>query len=298
MIEPKLSRDQVAQAVYTWSRTLVDGTRGMGFTSISPSLEASIDWLIRLQIPEFSLFLPSVAPSLTLYEARKGFSEVGRTVRGNIGIIYRKTADGVVDSAGRHQLVVHALFADARALGLLCVNRIREDFWIRQIASSFERLDLPDIAASDIYSTRGSIARHVCPRDHAAALNVLRLIAQRRMERQGEIEISTRRNALEEIALAFPLDIVDSFSLCSYLTDHGIRRLLGVGMHDMTNSNAREDGRRPAGNFDNCQLRQAVMSAAKRFLYVEAPSLRRYAEAVLDLGASSAGGGVGSWRRG
>lgn len=298
MNEPELSGDQVAQAIYTWSRILIDGSRGIGFSALSPSLRNSVDWLSRLQMPEFNLFPSHIISTPTLYRARKGFSEVGRTVRGETGIIYCKTANGVVDPAGRQHPVIHALFAEASALGLLCLSRIRESFWIRQIANApGGGLNLQDIVISDIYSTRGSITKHVCPRDHQAALDLLRLIAQRRIELEGDIEIPLGRNALEHVALAFPLDIADNFSLYPYLTDNDPRRELHVRVYSIRSMHAGGSDMRLADNSENCHLRRAVMSAAKRFLYVDEPSLRRYAEAVLDLDTSNSASGVRSWRR-
>jgi hypothetical protein len=288
MSEPRFGSDRVAQAVYAWSQVLIDGSKGMGFSAISPSLSGSVDWLSHLHLPEFNLFAPHSIQPVFSYEERHGFSEVGRAVKGNIGIIYRKTADGVVDPTSRRHPVVHALFSDATTLGLLCLNRIPEHFWIRHAASSAGGgLNLQDVAISDIYSTRGSVTKHICPRDHSAALNLLRSVVECRIERDGRIGLRYGRNTLESIALAFPLDVADNFLLCSYLDDTVIRRELHLQAYDMAGLRTGSFSVGLASDSGSCQLRRAVMSAAKKFLYVDEPSFRRYANAVLDLSISN-----------
>lgn len=275
----RLADGQVAQAVYTWSSRLVDGSKGLGFSTISPSLEKSIDWLTRLQPPEFKLFTTN-NPSPELYEARRRFSEVGRTVRGQISIVYRKTADGTVDVSGRPQPVVHALLANTKTFGLLSASRIRQDLWIPEIEQqSVAGLELGDIAFEDTVDPTNPIASHICPNGHDDARSFLRSLIGLGIQGEGNIVVSSYPETLAQMLLAFPSNVVDGFCHASYVTLEGVRHEIGLRLprHD--------DHSNSTFNFwqrtEFCPLKQATKEAATKYLFTGDASIGKYAEAVL-----------------
>jgi hypothetical protein len=298
MNQPRLSGECVAQAVYMWSRTLVDGSVGMGFCAISPSLEGSIDWLGRLDPAELGLFQGDVTgASSELYEARKGFSEVGRMLVGDVAIVYRKTADGEVSRAGsRPHPVLHALIAESTTLGFSFVTRVRDDFWIRRVESSGGGgLGLTDLALADVLDEQDASTGHSCPADHEGAQDILRAVAAQGLEHECTIELPGGDRALAVVALAFPGDVANGFSLIPYVAIGGVRRelVLRVPTHART---VEEPRRRSAvegpavSGPDECTLERAVGQAASQFLYGAKPSLSRYAEAALKLSMVPTGG--------
>jgi hypothetical protein len=275
---PNLGHRQVAQAVYTWSQTLVDGTRGVGFSAISPSLVTSIDWLTRLKLPEFRLFKTD-SPTSELYEARKGFSEVGRLVKNDIGIVYRKTADGAMDTSGRPQPVVHAFFANARSLGFLSPLHIREELWIRKLQpQSAAGLRLSDMQLEDVVAVPDGFFEHACPEDHEGAKELLRFLVAQSIEDGQVIHVPQGIESLPDVALAFPTDIVDGFSFTSFVEIRGTRCELKLRLPQVTAESTAD-----RTDENGCQFRQAVLLAARRYLYVEKPSMKEYAKSVIDI---------------
>lgn len=282
MTSPHFGDSRVAQAVYTWSKTSIDGSKGMGFTAVSPLLEGCIDWLTKLQLPEFQLLPSGIDESLEHYESRVGFSEVGRTCKEGVGIIYCKTADGAVDSFSRPQPVVHAFFGSSEALGLLCVTGIPKDRWIREVrGSAGGGLRLPDVDVSHVCTDSMAVMQHNCPEDHDGARQMLRMVAEYRIERIGTIDIAFGCRPLVQVSLAFPIDIADSFCLTPYVTVDGTRRELEVRVPDARMFSDDRSSLRVTSGFDSCQFQQSITAAAEKFLYVAQPSLRRYAEAAL-----------------
>ena len=278
MNAPRLPDDRVAQAVYTWSRKRLDGTVGMGFCAISSSLVGSIDWLGRLDPAEFGLFQGNVTglPE-ELYEARKGFSEVGRMLVDDVAIVYRKTADGENSQASsRPHQVVHALLGDPAVLKLSCVTRVRDDFWIRKVDGSASDLGLTDLTLADVTEVGSAPAGHSCPGDHQGAEDVLRAVVAGRFEREGTIELADRDDVLASVALAFPEEVTNNFSLIPYVVVSGVRRELVIRLP--TGTRPAEVPRRSA---TKCSLERAVERSASQFLYGSGPSLSRYAEMVL-----------------
>ena len=285
MTSPHFSGSAVAQALYTWSKASIDGSKGMGFAAISPSLEGSIDWLSKLQLPEFQLLPPGIDDSLNHYESRVGFSEVGRIRKEGIGIIYCKTADGAMDSFSRPQPVVHAFFGDAETLGLRCLISVHSDRWIRRVEGSVGGADrLLDADVSLICADPMEAIRHSCPEDHDGARQLLRMVAESDIERIGTIEIAFGHEALRQVFLAFPMDIANDFCLTPYVTVDGTRRELGLRVPDIKSSGNTV----PSVNSDvgGCDFQRSITQAGTRFLFVTDSSLRRYAEAALELTAT------------
>lgn len=274
----------LGQAIYTWSRSRLDRTRGMGFCVISSALETDIDWLAKLNPPEFQLFHEDVEAHPELYEARVGFSEVGRTVVDGKAIIYRKTADGSVDDANRPQLVVHALIGSAATLGLSRISQIREEIWIREVNSSALReVRLADCTLADVIASSDPHAEHACPDDHKGALRFLRLIADKDLGEQNLIKI--QYGHLRSVFLAFPVEVADGFSLDPYVAVGGVERDLTLRAPDgsrggsLSHAEEAADGTTSSGG---CALLLAVHKAAEQFLYCTEPSFSSYARAVLD----------------
>jgi hypothetical protein len=274
-----IGEGRVAQAVYTWSTKLVNGSKGLGFSTISPALEKSIDWLTRLQPTEFKLFTTN-NPSQELYEARERFSEVGRTIRGETSIIYCKTADGTFDVSQRPQPVVHALLADPGTLGLLTASRIPEDFWIRRIEqSSVASLELSDITLDDIVNADGAPASHTCPENHDGAEDFLRTLISQRIQGEGNLSVSSYQDALAHMLLVFPPDVVDEFTHASYVTLDGIQHEIGLRLprHDLSAITALS----PGELAETCPLRGKANAAAKKFLSPADGNFGTYATEVL-----------------
>jgi len=277
---PKLPSGIVAQAVYTWSPTLVNGSKGMGFSAISPSLVESIDWLSRLNLPEFNLFQGDVTgASSYMVEAKKGFSEVGRMLADGIAIAYRKTADGEVSEPARPHPVVHAIMAEPSVLGLSSLTRMRDDLWIRKVEGpgGGGRLNLADFAPADIFEIQGASTGHSCPGDHQHAENFLRMLATYQFESEGTIPLPNM-DVIAAVCLAFPENVANGFSLTPYVEVDDVRRelVLRVAAVPVANELA-------AANPSQCPFERAVEQAARRFLYCTSPSLIRYAEEVLTL---------------
>jgi hypothetical protein len=268
----------------------------MGFSDISPSLVELIDWLGRLDPAEFGLFQGDVTGvSSELYEARKDFSEVGRMLVGDVAIVYRKTADGeVTQTPGRPHPVVHAFIAESATLGLSCVTRIRDDFWIRKVGGpgGGGGLRLTDLALADILDEQGISPGHSCPADHKSAEGFLRAVAEERFEREGTIELLGGDGALAVVALAFPEDVANGFSLTPYVAIDGVRRELVLRVPTDVRSVESLQRISAAKKPDvtrtiQCPLERAVQQAARQFLYADRPSLSRYAEAALRLSKST-----------
>lgn len=283
----KLESGHAAQAIYTWSSKRVDGSKGLGFSTISPSLVNSLDWLTRLQPPEFKLFKTN-NPSPELYEARQGFSEVGRTVRGQISIVYCKTADGTLDITGRPHPVVHALLADTKTLGLLTASRIRQDYWIRELEiSSAAGLELTDMALEDILDTTELFSGHTCPNDHNGANDLLRSLVELGIHGEGNIIVSSYPEALAQLLLAFPPYVVNEFSHTPYLTIDGVRHEIGLRLPRQGDSNSYDS---PAATpwSEICPLMQAASAAAAKYLFTQDASFGEYADAILRSSTRSA----------
>jgi hypothetical protein len=282
----------VAQAVYTWARAGVDGSKGMGFCAISRSLEASIDWLGRIQPTEFELFQGNVTGAEKLYEARKGFSQVGRTLRGDKAIVYCKTADGAVDDHGRQQPVVHALFSESTVLGLSSIKRIPDNFWRRGIeTSAVGALKLDDLSSLDLLTQDDRSAMHSCPADHKRAANLLRVIVEQGFERDGYLELTDSDDVIALVTLAFPEDVAEKFTLNPYVAIDGVRRVLGLSVpnrgipglrHPLANAGPKASSF-PKTSPGQCGFEAAVEDAAREFLRGKNASLCEYAEATLTM---------------
>jgi hypothetical protein len=271
---------QVAQAIYTWSTRLVNLSKGTGFSTISPSLEGSIDWLTRLQPPEFKLFTTN-SPSPKLYEARVGFSETGRTVRGQISIVYCKTADGTVDVTGRSQPVVHALLTDVSTLGLLNASRIRQDFWIRAIGKTSEaRLELCDMSLKDVADAADLTADHTCPEGHDDAIDFLSSLLELKIRGEENIIVPSYPDALAQMVLVFPPNVVDGFTHTPYITVEGVQHEIGLRLpfHN-TGSGHEVSSLKPWS--ETCPLKRAAGVAAAKYLFSDDASIGKYVEAVL-----------------
>ena len=284
---PRLPAGGVAQAVYTWSRKLVDGKIGMGFSAISPSLEGSIDWLCGLDPAEFNLFQGDVTgASSELYEARKGFSEVGRMIVDDVAIVYCKTADGAVSqAAARPHPVVHALVAECSTLGFAHMLHIRENFWTRKVEESGGDLGLPDLAMADFLEGQGPSSMHSCTDGHEGAREILRLVAEQGFGHVSTIELPSNGGAAAQVAVAFPMDIANGFSLIPWVSTDGVRRELvlrvPVGSPSGIAQQISGAAQRTAASPGECPFERAVQRAAERFLYGASPNLSQYAKAVL-----------------
>ncbi len=294
MNEPRLPSGIVAQAVYTWSPTLVNGSKGMGFSAISPSLTGSIDWLGRLNPPEFNLFQGDVTgASSDLTESKKGFSEVGRMLVDGIAIVYRKSADGEASQPGRLHQVVHAVMAEPAILGLSCLTRIRDDLWITKVEGpGGGGLNLADLALADLLEVEKGHTGHSCPADHQDAENLLRMIAERGFEREGRIPLGSI-DAIMAVSLAFPEDVANGFSLTPYVTTAGVLRVLILRAPTETSPKETVQPRPSAKGYEasklgQCPLERAVERAARQFIYCASPSLSQYAEAALKLSKAPA----------
>ncbi len=294
MNKPRLPVGSAAQAVYTWSRTLVDGSVGMGFSAISPALEGSIDWLGRLDPAEFGLFQGDVTgASSDLIDARKGFSEVGRMLVDDVAIVYRKTADGETrQTPGRPHPVVHAFIGDSATLGLSCMTHIRDDLWIRKVeGTGGGGLRLTDLAVADILDEQAASTEHSCPADHKNAERILQVVAEGGFEREGTIELLGREGVaavVAVVALAFPENVANGFSLTPYVAIGGVRRELALRVPtDVRSAEAPQQisamRGMDVGHPVPCPLERAVQQAASQFLYGTKPSLSQYAEAALKL---------------
>ena len=266
MNAPRLAGDGVAQAVYTWSRKRLDGTVGMGFFAISSSLVGSIDWLGRLNPAEFDLFQGDVTglPD-KLYEARRGFSEVGRMLADDVAIVYCKTADGENGQAsGRPHQVVHTLIGDPATLGLSCVTRVRDDFWIRKVDGSASDLGLTDLTIADILEAQDAPAGHSCPGDHPGAEGLLRVVAAGKFEREGTIELPDGDGALAPVTLAFPEEVTNRFSLVPYVVIGGVRRELVLRVPAAPAPPRCRDGQRPGARWNARSIRRPASSSTAR----------------------------------
>jgi hypothetical protein len=285
MTELHLPNDRLAQAIYTWSLTNVDGTRGMGFSAISPALTGSIDWLQRFPSTAFRLF-PEDAGEVTsdLYEARRGFSETGRLFERGIGVVYCKTADGAVDAMGRPQPVVHALFGDAGVLGLDVTTQIAEEFWITDV----ERIkqDLKDYAISDLPAIT-EVPQHLCPIDHEGARIILHLIADIGQTRNVILECPSSERILPEVLLAVPSGLARTASLTPYASLEGVVRQLHLTAHALSRVNPRVSA--SAAMLGRCEFARAVESAAQKYIYVRDPDLKSFAVAALEATAPRSG---------
>lgn len=299
MNERRLPRGSVAQAVYTWSRTLINGKQGMGFAAISPSLVGSIDWLLQIDPSEFSLFQGEVTGvDSSLYEARKGFSEVGRMFVDDVAIVYRKTADGLVSQTpDRPHQVVHALLAEPATLGLSTVTRIRDEIWIRQVKGSAGGLPLTDLALADVLDETATTG-HSCSADHEQAAQLLAVVAEMGFEDEGTIELAGGDDVLAAVALAFPPEVANRCSLTPYVAIGGVQRELVLRLPGKTES--AEALRQASGNGkystayrrDECPFERAVRQAASEILYGAKPSLSQYAASAVRLSkAPTAGAG-------
>lgn len=290
MTAPVFESGSVAQALYTWSKTRIDATRGLGFVAVSPLLVESVDWLTKLKFPEFQLLEADADESLDSYESRHGFSETGRIIRGHVGILYRKTADGTVDASQRPQPVIHALFGNLKDMSLLCIDRIPPDRWIREVKNTPSgglrlpgggRLSLADGKLSDFCSFSWTSRQHECSKDHDNALQLLRVVADHGIDRVGSIDVSFDPAVLTDVSLAFPEDIVTNFSLTPYVTANNTRRKLTLQTPDLEAID-NDRGPRTASDMTGCQFQQSVIRAARAFLYVKEPSFQLYAKAILD----------------
>lgn len=285
MNKPVFADGSVAQAVYTWSRTLVDGRVGMGFSAISPALVGSIDWLGRLDPSEFGLFEGDVTgASSDLIDARKGFSEVGRKLVDDVAIVYRKTADGEISQGGRPHPVVHVLVAQSGTLDFSSMARVRDEFWIRKVdGSGSGGSGLTDLTLADILVENDGFIRHSCPADHQAAEDILRAVAERSFERDGAIDLQDGNDAIAGIALAFPPEVANGFSLTAYVAIGGVNRRLVLKVPTTARSAQVAPSRpgREGTAQDRCPLEHAVYRAARQFLSGESPNLSRYAQAAL-----------------
>ena len=291
MNEPRLPNGIVAQAVYTWSPTLVNGSKGMGFSAISPSLVGSIDWLSRLNPPEFDLFQGDVtgAPS-DLTGAKKDFSEVGRILVDGIAIAYRKTADGEVSKPGRPHQVVHAVMAKPAILGLSCMTRIRDDFWIRKVEGpGGGNLNLVDLALADLLEVQDASTGHSCPAYHEDAENLLQLLAECQFEAEGTIALGSTE-AIMAVSLAFPEKVANGFSVTPFVAIGGVQRELTLrAPADVGPEKKSPEEKRPeAAQPSQCPLERAVEQAARQYLYCANPNLSRYAEAAVKLSKAPA----------
>lgn len=273
----------LGQAIYTWSRSRLDGTKGMGFCAISPALVPDVDWLSKLNPPEFELFPSGMVGAGELYEAREGFSHVGRTIKSGRAIIYCKTADATFDDSGRPQLLVHAVIASRAILGLSRITRVRSDFWIRKVAQQSGLPELSDLTLTEFSAGDGQAPAHTCPTAHEGALRLLRAIAADGPDREGIIEIQASDAGLDEVLLAFPRKVADEFSLDPYVMTDGVKwnltLLMPRGESQSASSAPKPDIADPGG----CALEQATRQAAKQFLYCAKPSFQSYASAALDI---------------
>jgi hypothetical protein len=249
----------------------VDGSKGLGFAAISPSLENSIDTLTRLQPPEFKLFKVNV-PDSVLYEKREGFSEVGRTVGGGFSIVFCKTADGAIDVSERPHPVVHALMADVKTLGLLSASRIREGFWIRKTdQQTLARLQLTDSDLAEIIDpTIVTPIPHQCPAGHEEAVEFLKSLTGVR-EGTYNIDVASFPDAFSTLLIAFPQSVVEGFCHAPYVSLTGVEHEIALRLPQAF----------PTGAVDNCPLRGAALASARKYLYGSDASIGRYAESVL-----------------
>jgi hypothetical protein len=283
--------ESLGQAIYTWSRSRLDRTKGMGFCAVSAGLEKDIDWLAKLNPPEFQLFHEDADDNPKLYEARLGFSEVGRTVQHDRAIFYRKTADGSFDDANRPQLVVHALIGGPALLGLSRIGEVRDEIWIREVSrSALGEPRLADFTLADVMnSVQPAPTKHVCPDDHKDALSLLRRVAAADLNGQGVIEFPVKD--LRPVFLAFPTEVADGFSFDPYVVVGGVERNLAL----RAPSGPRPDSltvRDQAADLgtgpDTCRLMLTASETAGQHLYGSEPDFRAYARTVLSKASRSA----------
>ena len=295
MTEIYLPSDRLAQAIYTWSLTNVDGSQGMGFTTISPALKGSIDWLQRFRPTAFHLFRENATGVASdPYEARRGFSEIGRLFERGVGVVYCKTADGTVNAKSRPQVVVHALIGDAHVLRLGLIGQIPENFWIRKIDDvERSKSELNDIAASALPAAADA-SEHFCPNDHAGARAILQAIANIGRPQEVQLECPSSNRIIPEILLAIPSTLVKTASLTPYVSLAGVVKQLHLTAPDTSRSDPSFSGSVvvPGG----CEFVQAVESAARKYLDVKSPDLTKFASAALQA-TSPRPGGSGSIKR-
>lgn len=274
MRPPKFTEGQVAQAVYTWSKSNVDGSSGIGFSAISGLLTQSTDWLHRLQPDAFKLNLDE--PGLTeeeaaaRYQARANFGAVGRFDVDGVGVIYSKTADGAVDAKGRPQPVVHAIMGRPADLDVAQIGRIRVSFWRSQVTEDELNVQLPDLSLSDLVDAAPQSAD--CAGEHTGAKEFLRRL-RAADGNSVSLELTPAEAKLADIVDAFPPEVHRLIALNPYVVVAGT-----MYKFDLTVAKLYVPHQEPPGES---AWRRAVRMAAARHLFTERASLAGYADTLL-----------------
>lgn len=131
MRAPTFREGQIEQAIFTWGSRNIGGDRGQGFGSVSAPLLQHTDWLESLDVSRFQLLGPNLTVAADGYAGwSKQFSYVGRGREGNVGLLYRKMADGGTDASGRPRHVVHILFGHSTDLDFSSTMTIDDKVWL------------------------------------------------------------------------------------------------------------------------------------------------------------------------
>jgi hypothetical protein len=268
---PRFDTNVVSQALYTWSPANVDGSKGVGFAAVSPSLAGSADWLQRLQPAGFNLHLTSdQATLLELQDEEREFSELGRTFAGDVGIIYRKTANGSIDSNGRPHVLVHALMGRAEALTVFAIGIVRPFAWLEHVAAGEIPLQLADLTEADLCLERKDLlVGHDCQQDHKGARRLLQEIAEAPPTTRFERTFDSQTDALAAAGAFRP--IAPAVTCDPYVTSNGTSFVLACSPRPL----------RPLAASARCTFEQGLLAAANAHLLFEQGDLPAYARAAL-----------------
>lgn len=131
MKPPTLRADYIEQAVFAWTNRTITNARGQGFAAVSDGLTQATSWLQSLDETHFELLDQSINSRSRAYEGWRSFSSVGYFRDGEIGIAYRKMANGGVDGSKRPRHVVHLLMGLASEVNISMALLLDERHWLR-----------------------------------------------------------------------------------------------------------------------------------------------------------------------
>lgn len=118
MRAPEIPAGTVELAAYTWCSSTLTGSKGLGFTNVSPGLRRYVGWLDGLDPMHLRVLETAGAQEPDQFPSWKRQVSVGQFAIGSLNVIYIKQVSAGVDDHGRNRPLILLLIGHSSELHL------------------------------------------------------------------------------------------------------------------------------------------------------------------------------------
>jgi hypothetical protein len=115
---PEIPSGTVELAAYTWCSSTLTGSKGLGFTNVSPGLGRYVGWLDGLDPVHLRVLETAGAQEPDQFPSWKRQVSVGQFANGALNVIYIKQVSAGVDDHGRNRPLILLLIGHSSELHL------------------------------------------------------------------------------------------------------------------------------------------------------------------------------------